>query len=506
VSNIAKLTSIAQSSLVTLLCYDEAAAKKVRALVETKSFDVHWREIAQAACDHHEKYGRVPADHTADIIESLCAAAPKKAGIYAPLFDDIKANRETIDPAFVLDQAADFAKYQRLNAGITTALDGLQRESPEGVLEAAEALTRSLKEYESAGAAELKSMTLADIATTDFPTPEAFVDDDLIVRKRLTLIVAPPKVGKSLTALFAAKAVASGRADQWLGSMFSGRRAPTIYVTAEGGPEMVQQRSRLLPPMSKTGQPADCHVIAARPFPRLDSAKGLALLGRHVEKVGAGLVVLDPLAALRDVEDENDNAAAQAFADGLREFAEKHNVALLLVHHPSKVSQAEGTSGSFGGGRGASALFAAVDNEISLRKDAKTGDVHATFSKRFGAPIEPGRCLRLNPKTLVLDYVGPLGRGKTVDPSRAKYSPADFEAVLSDGGWWPRSKIVEEIGCTDSTFRDRVRGWSDALGGRVEKRVGGPPHGENEYRLRPAAPAPAAKNTKRVFIDDEEDD
>jgi hypothetical protein len=498
--SVAKLSGLTQLSLVTLLCYDDAAAKKVRSLIDPKLFDAYWREIATAACDYHMDYGRVPGDHTADIIEALAARLPKRAQTYGELFDQIKLERETVNPDFVLDQASEFARYQCVNAGITAALDGLQKETAEGVREAVAALMRATKKSESVGAVDLKWRTQTEIDAIDIKLPEQFVEDELVARGWLTLIVAEPKTGKTAAGGNLAGAVALGADGMWLGSRFTGHKRPVLWLTAEGGLWMVQSRTRAM--WGRDRIPSDCHVLAERPFPRLDAAQGLALLGRKVEAVGAGLVVIDPLSCFRDVADENDNAAAVAFADGIREFAEKYDVAVVMIHHPSKISTAEGATGGLGGGRGASALYGAVDVAISLLRDRRSDGVVAKFDKRYGRKIED-RLLRLNPETLVFDYVGPTGGGgRSVNEARAKHHAADFKAALT-GEWQRKSQIIETMRCSDSTFRTRCSGWLAELGAAVQKRPGRPPHGEVEYRL--VAGAASAPTTKRIVNDDEDD-
>jgi hypothetical protein len=343
---------------------------------------------------------------------------------------------------------------------------------------------------------ELRGKTLAEIEASDIVEPEAFVSDNLVARRRTTLLVSTPKLGKSNAALHLVKSVATGVGDSWLGSSFTGRTTPVVYFCGEGGPAMVKLRSLLMPPRMTIDNAV---IVAERPFPRIDTPKGLRAVGRLVERHGAGLLVFDPLSMFRNLEDENDNAEAQRLVDTLRVFVDSHNLALVIVHHPGRAASAEGTSGSFGGGRGASALFAGVDVEISLRKDRKSGEIHATFAKRYGRAIEPGRRLCLNPSTLVLDYIGDLG-GSTngfgtarASSSRFAVTAAKLRSALSPVGTWHASdELMKTLGVVDSTFRASMQRLERELDGELEARDQARLHGRREYRLRPLEERAAA--------------
>lgn len=145
--SIGSLTAATQESLVALLCFDDhpRGAKFVRALVQPKIFDIYWREIAQAAADYLDAYGKPPGEHTQDLIEALCARDEKKAPTYLKLYESIKETKDRIHREYVLDQALAFARWQRLNAGINAALSGLEKDSKEGVEEAEAAIAKALK-------------------------------------------------------------------------------------------------------------------------------------------------------------------------------------------------------------------------------------------------------------------------------------------------------------------------------------------------------------------------
>jgi hypothetical protein len=356
----------------------------------------------------------------------------------------------------------------------------------------ASALERLALVREEASRLERRKLrTLAEIEAADLPPPEAFVADRLLERGRATLLVAAPKVGKSLTGLQAAKSVGAGLGDAWLGSAFTGRSAPVVLLSAEGGEEMLKERSLLIPPRVEI---RNVFGVAEPPFPKLDTREGLAEVAAMIRETGAGLLVVDPLVKFRNVADENDNAEAQRLADGICELARSLKVAVLIIHHPSRAATAEGTSGSLGGGRGATTLYGAVDVVISLRRDRKTGEIHATFEKRYGADIEPGRRLRLDRSTLTFECLGDLGNreGRAV-AGAAVPRVTDlqlYEAVQSFGDWTARVSIEAKVGLEERQLRTRL----DELvkKGDLERRGGGGKAVEyRAARRNPGTPANA---------------
>lgn len=316
----------------------------------------------------------------------------------------------------------------------------------------------------------LATVTLRQVLDAPLEEPDWFVPG-LLGRKRMTILTAAPKTGKSAAALGIAFRLAAGMSGTWLGQDYSaiGYR-DVLYLSAEGGPRLIQQRYKLLTTDLPSGWEESFRLLLARPWPRLDSPEGLAVLRATLDQTPADLLVIDPLARFRDLEGENDNAVTQAFAENLRSVVEDKNLACLLVHHPSKAGASDREGTSYYGGRGASALFGEVDAAISLRKDPKSGEIHAYYELRDSEPIEPGRRLSLNKDTLWLDCLGDLGAvSQTKSPVRSEDVLNALRGCGAEGHPW--AQVYNLIGASKSSwFRERGRVFME-LAGKI--RIGG---------------------------------
>ncbi len=344
----------------------------------------------------------------------------------------------------------------------------------------------------SSGAGEPRGMTLAELRAGDFPEPEWFVEP-LLGRERVTLVVASPKCGKSLTTQAILTQLVSEDGGEWLGCPFRPHRGlRAVYFAGEGGPSLLKKRDEVLGAHLAEGLDARIKLFAERPFPRIDTARGVRTIRRAVRDFGADVLAIDPLALFRDIENESSNASALQVADALRAIAEDMKVAVLICHHPSRSAIAEGTSGSLGGGRGGSALLGAVDAAVSLRKHEKTGEIHATFEVRAGRGIEPGRRLKINPETLLLDYVGDLGaHGRTtpeVQAEKAEARARDARAAFEPRGEWvTRQGIEARVACGRTAAVALIAAARQAFPEEFEERTVPGSRGLKEFRLRPVA-------------------
>lgn len=320
--------------------------------------------------------------------------------------------------------------------------------------------------------------SLKDAMALAIPRHDWFVPG-LVGRKRMTLLTAPPKLGKSLAAFDLAVKLASGMAGTWLGTDFpmsTGYR--TLYLCAEGGIGLLQERAGILAKDLAAPALELIDVVAERPWPRLDTERGLADLRRALERAKYDLVIVDPLARFRDLEGENDNAVTQRFAENFRNLVLDFDAASVLVHHPSKLSASDREGTTFGGGRGASALLGEVDVAISLRKPPdKGGEIHAYFELRDSAPIEPGRRFVLDPATLRLEYQGDLGAAaKPRQPSPDKITDMKWAEALRDAkGWVTRERWAQIAGASDRSLERALSdGLLDDLGDAVQTDRNGP--------------------------------
>lgn len=143
-----ELTGAIQEALITLLCYDPdpRGAKMVRSLIEPKLFDVYYRDIAQAAHDYIDKYGKPPGEHTLDLFDVLKSRNEETAEFYSRIYQSMRATKKGVNRDYVVTHATAFARHQRLKRGITVAVDLLNNaKSVSAVDEAETEITKCLK-------------------------------------------------------------------------------------------------------------------------------------------------------------------------------------------------------------------------------------------------------------------------------------------------------------------------------------------------------------------------
>lgn len=183
----------------------------------------------------------------------------------------------------------------------------------------------------------------------------------------LVLLASPPKYGKSWLALDLCLSVASGKP-------FLGRpcqRGECLYLALEDGEQRLQSRmSRLL-----GDQPAPAGLFYQTKAVSLDNGLLTNLDFFAVKYPRARLIVIDTLQKIRGEERTSSSvyAADYAVMGQLKEFADRHGICLLLVHHLRKMSDETDPFNRIAGSNG---IFGAADAALVLtrakREDPRT--------------------------------------------------------------------------------------------------------------------------------------
>jgi hypothetical protein len=177
--------------------------------------------------------------------------------------------------------------------------------------------------------------------------PPIAVIPRLAYRGRLTQVAAPKKTGKSTLLGAAVAAVTQGH--PFLGEPTT---AASVLWACLDEPEADLVR----------------RLYAERAHPTRTMILGYgARLGdvlRFATDYHPDLLVVDTIsdALLGMIESENDNAGVKTVLDMVRQFARKHDIAVLWAHHTGKVS---GTS------RGASAFEEVADLLVTIKRDSE---------------------------------------------------------------------------------------------------------------------------------------
>lgn len=234
-----------------------------------------------------------------------------------------------------------------------------------------------------------------DLAASAFlegvPEERRWVLGESAMEGQVTMLIAPPGVGKSLLTIAVALSVASGRA--LAGPRLAPvRQMPVWMWNTEDSPNEV--RLRTIAAMRHFGLThRDLLGPDHRPYlyTRNDDAATLTVLRREggrlvpgdvsalkrsLRACGAKIAIIDPMAETHQAS-ENDNAEMLELMKAYRQIAADTGTAILLVHHTKKpqFASSEGFAGDMNTGRGASSVTGAARTMFTLypmsRRDAQ---------------------------------------------------------------------------------------------------------------------------------------
>lgn len=186
--------------------------------------------------------------------------------------------------------------------------------------------------------------------------PPNFVVDTLI-SQGLHILAGSPKVGKSWLALWLAVTVAKGEAVWGMGV----KQGTTLYLCLEDSTLRIQNRLFEI----TEDAPANVHFTT-----NSDTlGKGLeeqlrAFLTEHPDTV---LVIIDTLQMIRGAGYDNTYANDYRDLSVLKRLADKHGIAILLIHHLRK----ETADDVFNRISGTTAISGAVDSSFILVEDRR---------------------------------------------------------------------------------------------------------------------------------------
>lgn len=187
--------------------------------------------------------------------------------------------------------------------------------------------------------------------------------DNLIV-EGLTFLIAPPKYRKSWMMLDLAVSVSNG-------APFLGRQtkpSSVLYLAFEDSERRLHDR------LAKMRQPVGPRFLYATGDDVITIPGGLVnALEAYLDKTpGIGVVIVDTLASIRGDVPGGSNVYQQDYnvVNMLKQFADAHHIAVILVHHTRKASQKD--ADFFDRINGSTGLTGAADTVLFL--DAKRGE------------------------------------------------------------------------------------------------------------------------------------
>lgn len=333
--------------------------------------------------------------------------------------------------------------------------------------------------------------------------PLDWVVQPVLHRGGVTMLVASYKRGKSLLALSLGVDLALVSSaphmhfdKTWLGLPVAWG-GPTLLLSAEGGERLVQMRLDKMAGRDR-GDLGPLHVWADLPTPQLDREDHLDLVFGYAEQQHCILVVIDPLGRFWSLEDENDPKLTRDLVLGIQMRAQRAygglGIAVLIVHHDTKLGGDPGTRVS--GGRGSGKFADDVDALINLKivGDGEAGESEVHFLTRWEETPKPRR-VAIDPETLRLEVVederyhagdgfperrdparwnDPWNRRK-ITPSAALEAARAIPATEKDAdGWFDRRVWEKALGVSEKTLRRAVQeGLLADLEGVLEHRRAG---------------------------------
>ena len=230
------------------------------------------------------------------------------------------------------------------------------------------------------------TITAAALAGKRFEDPRWAVPG--VLPEGLSLLIAPPKKGKSFLILGVGVAVAAGGVALGKVQVDAG---DVLYLALEDGERRLQERLlRLL-----DGEPASERLHLATEWPALDAGGLDRLDGWLAAHPEARLVAVDTLARVRPAPSRGGSVYLDdyAVAADLKRVADRHRVAMVVVHHARK-AEAEDPLDAVSGTAG---LAGAADAVLVLRREI--GRANASLYVRGRDVPEADHALAFDPVT-----------------------------------------------------------------------------------------------------------
>lgn len=284
----------------------------------------------------------------------------------------------------------------------------------------------------------------AELMATDFPEPRFAVPG--IVAEGVTLLVGPPKLGKSWLALGLSIAVASG--GRALGRI-PVEAGDALYLALEDNGRRLQSRLSMVlgndPPPSRLVLATECASIDRGGLDRVGS-----WLDAHPD---ARLVVVDVLARIRGRVDGRAGLYAQDYAAiaRLKTLADTYGVPVVVVHHTRKgasedfLDTVSGTQGLAGAADAVLVLTRARNSADGKLKLTGRDVTEAEYALSFDAAV--GTWVLLDEPPAVLDMNDTRRRVLTL--------------VIDQGPQTPKA-IADLLDLAPATARQTVKRMTDA--------------------------------------------
>lgn len=318
----------------------------------------------------------------------------------------------------------------------------------------------------SRAALPLEPLELAALLAGD-PPEVRWLWQGWLARGDLALIVADPKVGKSLLALGLATAARNG-------GSFLEADCPQVRVGVFDYENPLDECHKRLRCFSVTAADHDGLCYFHMPPLDLQREEGQAALAAAIELHRLELVVIDSLRRAAPGVEENDSASVSAVFSPLRTLSATTGCTIVVVHHARKRIGDNPTEAAQMV-RGSGDLVASIDTLLYLRaKEGGSFTLEHAASRR-ALPHEPILVeIQGDETTIELVNAGPVA---AADDKVEALLARIVEALRDDGGTLERQVLALRVdkATTDGTFSRALRlGWQRELLAKTKGNVGEP--------------------------------
>ena len=227
-------------------------------------------------------------------------------------------------------------------------------------------------------------LTLSELYNTVFPSKPPIIDG--LLNTGVYLFAGAPKIGKSFLMAQIAYHVSTGK-EMW---GYSVDKSAVLYLALEDDFARLQKRLYRM-----FGEARNDNLMFATKVDNINGMLEQQLNAFQTEHPNVRLIIIDTLQKIREVTTDCSYGNDYQVMSKLKEFAEIHQICLLLVHHTRKQKAEDifdlisGTTGLFGGADGAFVLY----------KDKRTSST-ATLEISGRDQQEQRLILAKNPDTL----------------------------------------------------------------------------------------------------------
>jgi hypothetical protein len=269
--------------------------------------------------------------------------------------------------------------------------------------------------------------------------------DGVLEQQSTAWLIGPSGTYKTFTATSMAVAVATGR--PWFGRDVV--RGPVIYVCAEGGRAWDK---RMAAYAQVHGLPEDRSPLHMRPMPiQIGSPEWVALC-ELVSHIGPAMVVIDTQAQCTLTYEENSNTEMAKAVSHLTGLSQRSGACVLTVHHSGHAGEGRSIRG-----RGASAVYAAADTELTMTPKEDDCDglkvpyVELSATKQKDMPM--GHLMSLGPAVVTIEGASDWKARPVTSVVMQDYDPIQQEDSMTADQWAER---LIRVGIIQPMGRDKL--------------------------------------------------